>query len=188
MGGTAAALLVAGCSSTGSTGTGAAKNVGAAGTSLPTAASTDNSAAAAPSSGGADGSAGGDMDSVSGSPSGGSAADGGSSSGAGAKAAMYDCDQQSVSKPTTYTLLCGDGGARLDKLVWSNWGAQSATATATLTEKSCDPNCASGTPVSSSAKVTLSGLSDGHYTKLHIVTSKATSDYSIDSMGPISAS
>jgi hypothetical protein len=146
--GAAAALLAAGCSSTGTTGT------RAAGAATPDAAS-----------------------STSGAPS----------TSAAATATVYGCDRQPVSRPKTYILSCGDGGMTLNRLIWSAWGTAKAAATGVQTQNGCVPNCAAGSPISDEATVTLSGLTGGHYTKLHIVTAKETADYTIDSMGPIAA-
>ena len=90
-----------------------------------------------------------------------------------------------MSQPKSFILLCGDGGAWLDGLVWSHWGAATSTATGVLLEKTCDPTCAAGGTTSSTATVTLTGLKDGRYTSLRIVTPRGVSDYRLDAMGPV---
>ena len=71
--------------------------------------------------------------------------------------------------------------------MWSHWGAATSTATGVLLEKTCDPTCAAGGTTSSTATVTLTGLKDGRYSSLRIVTPKGVSDYRLDAMGPVTA-
>lgn len=113
-----------------------------------------------------------------------SSASTGSASPAG-KVTVYGCDQQPVAQPKTYILSCGDGGVVLNQLTWTGWGTAKASATGVRTQNSCVPTCAAGSPISTEASVTLSGLAAGHYTKLHVVTAKGTSDYTIDAQGPL---
>ena len=162
--GTAAALLAAGCSSTGSTGTSAAVTP-TMGT--PTAVTETAGTHATVTQGGVTTSA----------PS--SAATGTS------LASVETCDRQPVTEPQSYVLACADAGIALEQLVWSNWGGPAATAAGVQIQNGCVPSCAAGSPVSTKATATLSGLSGGHYTKLHVVTAKGTSDYTIDANGPV---
>lgn len=92
-----------------------------------------------------------------------------------------------MSQPKTYILTCGDGGVVLNQLTWSGWGTASATATGVQTQNNCVPSCAAGSPLSTKATATLSGLSAGHYTKLHVVAGPTTTDYSISAAGPTAA-
>ncbi len=92
-----------------------------------------------------------------------------------------------MERPQAYVLTCGDGGVALNLLAWSGWGGPQATATGVEIRNSCVPNCAAGSPISTTATATLSGLRGGHYTKLHVVTANGASDYSIDTMGPVAA-
>lgn len=169
--GTAAALLAAGCASTGTTSTGAAGAERAGTTSGAAPASSAASASAAASTTGA---AAASMSAA-------------ASTSAAAAATVYACDRQPVSQPKSYILTCGDGGVSLNRLAWTGWGGAKATATGVQTQNGCVPNCAAGSPISTEATVTLSGLTAGHYTKLHIVTAKTTTDYTIDSQGPMAA-
>lgn len=166
--GTAAALLAAGCGSTGTTSTGA--------TGAPSAGTTSSSAAAPPPNEAI----------VSGTPSR-AASSAPSTTSTTSTTTVYGCDQTPVSQPKTYILSCGDGGVVLDRLAWSGWGQAKATATGVQIENSCVPSCAAGTPVSTKATVTLSGLTAGHYTKLHVMTAKGATDYTIDTHGPLAA-
>jgi len=61
-------------------------------------------------------------------------------------------------------LACADGNLSLEDLIWTDWGADTATATGNARANDCDPYCASGTfrtyPVSVTAsdpKTCLSG-------------------------------
>jgi hypothetical protein len=92
-----------------------------------------------------------------------------------------------VAQPKTYILLCGDAGTILEQLVWSDWGQTKTTATGVQVQNSCTPSCAAGSPISTKATATLSGLTGGRYTKLHVVTAKATTDYTINTTGPVAA-
>jgi hypothetical protein len=182
--GTAPALLAAGCASTGTTSSGAAGADGAgttSSTSSASSASTTSSAAADQSS---DGATPPNEAIVNTTMSGGAPP---STAPPAGSAVVYGCDRQPVSKPKTYTLTCGDGGVFLDQLVWASWDKAKATATGVQTQNSCVPSCAAGSPVSTHATATLSGLSGGHYTKLHIVTTKGTTDYTISTTGPLAA-
>lgn len=176
--GTAAALLAAGCASTGSTSTSAASSSETAPTPVPTTTSTPAPAAGSSSPSSA----------VTGTALGGGApttsAPAGPTVPAG-QAFVYGCDRQPVAQPKSYILTCGDGGVSLNQLVWSGWGGAQATATGVRIQNSCTPSCAAGSPISSKATVTLSGLSGGHYTKLRVVTAKGTSDYRVDAAGPV---
>ncbi|MBS2537604.1 hypothetical protein KGQ20_33120 [Catenulispora sp. NF23] len=165
--GTATALLAAGCASTGTTSTGAAGATGTGPASATAATATPPDQAAIGTS----------FAPATHAPP--------SAATPAGPAVVYGCDQQAVAKPKTYVLMCGDGGVALDKLTWTGWGKPKATATGVQIQNSCVPDCAAGSPISSKATVTVSGLSAGHYTKLHVVTSKGATDYTISAAGPL---
>ncbi|ACU72217.1 clec-122; C-type LECtin [Catenulispora acidiphila DSM 44928] len=178
--GTAAALLAAGCSSSGTAGGGATASPNpsavtgtALGGAQPSSATTAGSTPASPST------------SVSTSPS--ASASTSAPVTTPASASVYGCDQQPVSQPKTYILTYGDGGVVLNQLTWSGWGTASTTATGVQTRNSCVPSCAAGSPISTKATATLSGLSAGHYTKLRVVAGPTTTDYSVTAAGPTAA-
>ena len=52
----------------------------------------------------------------------------------------------------------GDGSGYVKNLVWSNWGAQEATATGVEEIDDCNPNCAQGSFAGYAATVTVAGL------------------------------
>lgn len=179
MAGAATALLAAGCSSTGTTSGGAAGGgsvggVGGVGASSGTAGTDGDTATATPPDQAAVGTS---FAPATHAPTG--------TATPGGPALVYGCDQQAVAKPKSYVLLCGDGGVALDKLTWTGWGKPKATATGVQIQNSCVPSCAAGAPITTKATVTLSGLSGGRYTKLHVVTSKGASDYTISAAGPL---
>ena len=156
--GATAALRAAGCSSTGAAGgTHAVSAAGATGTATTTAPPSD---------------------AVTGT------ALGGSATPAPGNATVYDCDQQAVAEPKTYILACGDAAMALNQLAWTGWGTPKATASGVQIQNSCTPTCAAGSPISTKATVTLSGLTAGHYTTLVVVTAEATTDYTVDARGP----
>ena len=49
---------------------------------------------------------------------------------------------------------------------WTGWGSDTATATGTVIDEGCVPNCASGSQTPYPATVTFSGLSGGAYTSV----------------------
>lgn len=83
-----------------------------------------------------------------------------------------DCVRD-VAAPARIVLACGDGNAVLQDLVWTGWGAGTATATGTLITNTCDPTCAGGTFVSFPAtvradrRVRCTGAAHG-YTRLRV--------------------
>lgn len=103
-------------------------------------------------------------------------------------AVVYGCDQKPVASPADFTLACGDGEVGLKDLVWSDWGRPTAVAKGKYLAVSCVPSCAQGTEVPYPAKVTVSGLSHGSYTVLHISAPRAPSPapaYRLDAQGPV---
>ena len=65
----------------------------------------------------------------------------------------YDCEIP-VQLPESIYLTCADGGWYIYNIKWQSWGETEAKATATFSEKICDPDCADGYRVE--APVTLS--------------------------------
>lgn len=58
---------------------------------------------------------------------------------------VFDCPSQpALVKPRTFIVTCADGGIQLDKLSWTSWTPSMASATGTLEENDCTPNCADG--------------------------------------------
>lgn len=102
--------------------------------------------------------------------------------------AIADCAGEPLVEPTELLLACGDAGAGLHDLTWTNWGEETATATGWESEKVCVPNCANGTEARSPATVTVSGLTGGRYTFMQISAPQSPnspfSRYTLDEFGP----
>jgi hypothetical protein len=101
---------------------------------------------------------------------------------------IYSCDQQAVTQPDAFLLFCGDAGARLEGLTWSDWGQPVATATGQMWQKSCLPSCVAGNVIPYDATVTVSGLSGGSYHALRVAAPAApqpTEDFTLDREGPL---
>jgi hypothetical protein len=61
------------------------------------------------------------------------------------KMVMFDCPGQSAQvKPSSYVTYCGDGNDTYVKLSWTSWTPKMASATSTLGQDNCVPNCAAG--------------------------------------------
>jgi hypothetical protein len=73
----------------------------------------------------------------------------------GGKVYVTNCTHADF-KPKTIILACGDGGAYVQKMTWSQWTTTGANGTGTYTYKTCTPNCAAGGTKSVPAKVALS--------------------------------
>ena len=58
--------------------------------------------------------------------------------------ALPDCQGKLAVRPTQVVFACGDGNVYATGVVWSHWGSLFATATATMHENDCEPNCAAG--------------------------------------------
>jgi hypothetical protein len=80
-----------------------------------------------------------------------------SASGSLSSTVIQTCTGKQVTRPTTFTISCGDGNSYLTKLRWRSWSAGSAKATGIYTVNNCDPYCAAGKFVSSRATIVLSG-------------------------------
>lgn len=103
-------------------------------------------------------------------------------------AVLYGCDAQPVAQPEDFILLCGDAGETLVHLAWSGWGESSASATGQLVVKSCTPDCADGASIPYVATVTVTDLSGGSYTRMHISAPQApvpAQNFAVDTQGPV---
>jgi hypothetical protein len=54
-----------------------------------------------------------------------------------------ECHDQEVA-PVSVVITCADTGFIAQDLLWTNWGADRATATGIASVKTCDPDCATG--------------------------------------------
>ncbi|MEU2712962.1 hypothetical protein [Streptomyces sp. NPDC007205] len=99
-----------------------------------------------------------------------------------------DCSGAPLTEPTMLTLACGDGGAVLLDLTWSDWGEPAASAQGWVAEVSCVPSCVEGGEVRSPATVTVSGLAGGRYTVMEVRAPRSPVQpvalYSLDELGP----
>lgn len=102
--------------------------------------------------------------------------------------AIADCAGKPLVEPAELLLACGDAGAGLHDLTWTNWGEETATATGWESEKVCQPSCANGTEARSPATVTVFGLTGGRYTFMQVSTPQSpvspSSRYTLDEFGP----
>jgi len=58
---------------------------------------------------------------------------------------VFDCPGQPARvRPSTFIVTCADGGIQFDKLSWTSWTPGLASATGTLEENDCTPDCAGG--------------------------------------------
>ncbi|MBK3577322.1 hypothetical protein JHN63_26675 [Streptomyces sp. MBT65] len=57
---------------------------------------------------------------------------------------LVDCLWHPEVRPTDFMLACGDGNSRLTSLRWTEWNANSATATGFNVVNDCKPYCAVG--------------------------------------------
>jgi hypothetical protein len=57
---------------------------------------------------------------------------------------LPDCQGKPQVRPSSVLFACGDGGVYATGVHWNDWGAPFATATATIHENTCTPNCAQG--------------------------------------------
>ncbi|MET7575208.1 hypothetical protein ABZT04_43140 [Streptomyces sp. NPDC005492] len=57
---------------------------------------------------------------------------------------LVDCLWHPKVRPADFVLACGDGNSRLTSLHWTNWNADSATATGFNVVNDCKPYCAAG--------------------------------------------
>ncbi len=99
-------------------------------------------------------------------------------------ALIASCYEGNVVKPTKLLLACGDGKLSLLDLTWSGWGTPTATATGTKEEVPCVPSCAQGRPVHAPAKVTVTGLVGGRYTRMQIDSPRSPNSFATYRLGP----
>lgn len=82
-------------------------------------------------------------------------------------------------RPAAMILACADLGARLDQLAWTSWTADRAEGDGIERDKTCVPDCATGSSVTKPVHVVLSEpIEPGHvFTKATVVDAdgKATS-------------
>ena len=71
--------------------------------------------------------------------------------------ALPDCQGKLAVRPTQVVFACGDGNVYATGAVWSRWGQQFATATATLHANDCTPYCAAGHFHTSAAVLVVAG-------------------------------
>jgi hypothetical protein len=86
---------------------------------------------------------------------------------------VYTCEGHAVVRPSSLIVTCADANMDLVDLHWSDWGAATPHATGTLQENICEPNCAEGHFASYRASVSVSGLTHGHYERIHITAPPA---------------
>lgn len=70
---------------------------------------------------------------------------------------LPDCTGKLQVRPSQVVFACGDGNFFAHGLTWSNWGANTTSATGTGQFTDCTPNCAQGKPHSARIKVIASG-------------------------------
>jgi hypothetical protein len=99
-----------------------------------------------------------------------------------------DCSGKPLTEPVSLVLFCGDGGASLHDLVWTEWGSATATAQGALSQRVCQPSCVEGREVFSAATVVVSGLAGGRYTLMEIRAPQSPTSpdahYTLDRLGP----
>ncbi|MGV9296933.1 hypothetical protein [Amycolatopsis sp. NPDC003676] len=100
---------------------------------------------------------------------------------------IYLCEGNAVAKPSGLALACADQKMGLDRLRWSGWGSATAHATGRFWQYDCIPDCASGKLVSVPTRVTVSGLANGHYSRLRVTVRPVPEDprdYVLTKAGP----
>jgi len=85
---------------------------------------------------------------------------------------IVNCAGHKVVAPREYVLACGDGDTALTRLHWSNWGAPTATATATEELNLCVPDCVEGKLARFAVTVAAERLREHRYTEV-VVTARA---------------
>ena len=68
----------------------------------------------------------------------------------------WNCISPGRVKPAQIVLACGDGNAMAEYLTWAKWDDRSATATGSLKQNDCNPDCANGSFHTYPARFTLS--------------------------------
>ena len=69
----------------------------------------------------------------------------------------WDCEYPEY-KPETIMIYCGDGGAYVSKIHWTEWGQEGAEGTGEYYRNLCEPDCADGKIVHAPVDVSLSNL------------------------------
>jgi hypothetical protein len=57
---------------------------------------------------------------------------------------IINCENKPQVEPRDFVLFCADGNAALEGLGWTSWTPKLASATATLVQNDCIPNCVGG--------------------------------------------
>jgi hypothetical protein len=96
----------------------------------------------------------------------------GSPQAAAPRTTIVDCTGHKVVAPREYVLACGDGNTALTHLRWSDWGARTASATATEELNLCVPDCVDGKLARFAVTVVAERLRDHRYQEV-VVTASA---------------
>ncbi|MHC5902988.1 hypothetical protein ACVNF4_03595 [Streptomyces sp. S6] len=79
---------------------------------------------------------------------------------------LVDCAGHPQTRPTDYTLACGDGNSRLTSLHWSSWTSREAEGRGVNVVNDCVPYCAAGKFHAYPVRVRLHAVRAGHYTEV----------------------
>jgi hypothetical protein len=91
---------------------------------------------------------------------------------------VLTCLGHPETKPGNYLLSCADANASWMKVIWSSWGAKTASGTGDLYQNDCSPNCAAGHFHTYPAKITLWDVTQTK--KYGPLYAKATFSYSVN--------
>ena len=72
---------------------------------------------------------------------------------------VYNCEIPEQ-RPELLMLTCGDGGMRLEDLMWAVWDKNGAVGYGTYLENDCQPSCAEGTYSRTSVYATLGEITE----------------------------
>ncbi len=94
------------------------------------------------------------------------------------RAVVYDCGGDAKTRPSRYTLACGDANEGVKNLRWKGWGTAKATARGVMWTNDCTPSCAQGKmkslPVTVTVDKLVKGEATGQYRRMTVtVTGKA---------------
>jgi hypothetical protein len=67
-----------------------------------------------------------------------------SAAAAGTKYVVLNCNLRPVVRPSTFVITCADAGIGVRHLRWTSWTPKLASASGTLWENDCTPNCPNG--------------------------------------------
>ena len=87
---------------------------------------------------------------------------------------VYNCEIPEQ-RPELLMLTCGDGGMRLEDLMWAVWDKNGAVGYGTYLENDCVPDCSQGSYTPVPAYLTLSESVD-HKGKIFLKTLEITAD------------